>query len=172
MAESKCDNTADISFTKNFIIIFLLIIVILSILGISLTGIFGNFFSVIFSVISNLIYKILAFFGVTLGYVVNTTTDVVTDTSKFGIDIAGGAVHDVGNLLLKASGETTQRISPNPAIAEVNSQNLYNAINNPTEDSFKNIINEDTTFNPIQKPISAHKHDSFLPGEYNSFTNL
>lgn len=166
MAESKCDNTADISFTKNIIIISLLVIVILSILGISLSGIFGNIFSVIISFILNIIYKILAFFGITLGYVVNTTTDVVTDTSKFGIDIAGGAVHDIGNLILKASGDKNQNFTPSPAMANVNSQNLYNAINNPSKSSFINMINEDTTFNPIQKPISAYKHNTCLPGEY------
>ena len=166
MAEPKCDNTADISFIKNFIIIFLLIIVILSILGISLSGVFGNLFSIIFSAILNLVYKILAFFGFTVGYVVNATTDAVVDTSKFGIDVAGGAVHDVGNLLLKASGDPKQKSMPSPAAAEVNSQNLYNAINNPNKNSFVNMVNEDTTFNAIQKPISSYKHDSFIPGEY------
>jgi len=143
MSESKSsgENTLDMTFFKSFVTIFLLILIILAILGISTYTIFGNIFSAILSGILSIIYKVLAFFGFTLGYTVNTTTDIIVDTTKFGADITGGAVHDVGNLILKASGDPKQ-YSPNPAAAQVNSQNLYNAINNPVKSSFINMVNE------------------------------
>ena len=143
MSDSKSngENTVDMSFFKSFIIIFLLIIIILAILGISLYTVFGNIFKALLSGILSIIYKVLAFFGFTLGYTVNTTTDIIVDTTKFGIDVTGGAVHDVGNLILKASGDPKQ-FAPNPAAAKVNSQNLFNAINNPAKSSFVNMVNE------------------------------
>jgi len=49
--------------------------------------------------IKPLIYQILSIFGYTAGTVINTTADVVADTSKFGIDIAEGSVKNIGNLL-------------------------------------------------------------------------
>jgi len=143
MAESKSnsENTLDMTFFKSIITIFLLIIIILAILGISTYTIFGNIFSAILSGILSIIYKVFAFFGFTLGYTVNTTTDIIVDTTKFGADITGGAVHDVGNLILKASGDPKQ-YSPNPVAAQINSQNLYNAINNPAKSSFVNMVTE------------------------------
>jgi len=149
--------------SKNLIILLLLIIVVFSFLGVNLLYVSGNILETIYGIFSPLIGKILSLFGYSTGVILNTTTDVVTDVSKTGIDLVGGAVTDVGDLLIKSSGMGQgqgQRQRQN----ELHQKHLDLTLNKSKKQ--KRDHTEDTSENPIQKPISASKSGWCLIGEY------
>ena len=88
---------------KNFIISLLAFLLILSFLGINILTIFGDIVKTLTDIFGPLFGQILSFFGYTTGTIINKTADVVGDTAKSGIEIAEGAIQNVGNLLKDAS---------------------------------------------------------------------
>jgi len=148
---------SDMFSNKNTIIIGLIFLLVLSFLGINLLNMFGGVVQKTSELFGPVFMKLLATFGYTTGTVIDKTTDVVTDISKTGIDIAGGAAHDIGDLFKKAS-EGKQF---NPDI------DLEKSINEPKKTEEKHEEPEpDTTTNPIQNPISSVKARWCLVGEY------
>jgi hypothetical protein len=139
------NNGSNLFSNKNLLIIVLLGLLILSLLGINLITIADNLIRDLYSLFEPIIDKIL--YGT--GEVINKTTDVVTDTTKAGVDIAGGAVQNIGDLLKKAGDDRPI---------------LDRSINNSSVN--KNEPKPDTSENPIQKPISSTKTHWCLVGEY------
>lgn len=88
---------------KNSIIIFLLVVVILSFLGINLLIVSGKALSEITKIFEPITRKVLSMLGYSTGHLVNTTSEVASDTVKTGVEIAEGAAKSVGNLLKNAS---------------------------------------------------------------------
>jgi hypothetical protein len=136
---------------KNMIIGVLIFLLILSFLGINLLMIFGDFFQSLVNLFGPLVNNFLALLGLTTGTVINKTSDAVRDTTKVGIDLAGGAVHDVGDLLINAS----NNIPTKPLDIAINKSPIITS--QPKYDDAKN---------PIQKPITANKTKWCLVGEY------
>ena len=137
---------------KNYLIGILIFLLILSFLGINLLASVGGFLESITALFGPVIQKFLALIGFTAGTVINKTTDVVTDTAEVGIDLAGGAVHDVGDLLINAS-----KANGNPPSLDI-------AINtSPTKPADPR---PDKTENPIQNPPTSAKKSWCLVGEY------
>ena len=85
--------------SKNTIIIFLMVLVILALLGFNIFLGVGIILDRLFSGIKNIFTKLLTMLGFYTGAVINTTADVVGDTAKETIDIAEGSLQSVGNLL-------------------------------------------------------------------------
>lgn len=137
---------------KNLLIIVLVLLLVLSFLGINLLNITGNLIQTIVQIFAPLVNQIFSLLGNTTGTVINKSTDVVTDTAKTSIDIAGGALHDIGNLLQN---------SAQPV--EIGSIKLDNSINK--SGIKKNEPVPDSTENPIQNPIKS-KTSWCLVGEY------
>jgi len=141
---------------KNYIIIILSVLLILSLLGVNLFYVMGNIVQVagnIVQVIVNLFkplfYQILAMLGYTTGTLLNKTADITSDVARGGIDIAEGTVQSVGNLLKKAS---------------------VGVVNNETKNELDTILSEpksDISESSIQKPISSSKATWCLVGEQN-----
>jgi hypothetical protein len=142
-------NRATTSINKNYLIGILIFLLILSFLGINLLASVGGFIESITSLFGPVVQKFLSLIGFTAGTVIDKTADVVTDTAKVGIDLAGGAVHDVGDLLINASKD-----------------NLDKAINSPPSSQKKTDPEPDKTENPIQNPPSSAKKSWCLVGEY------
>jgi hypothetical protein len=140
---------------KNYIIIFLLILLTLTFLGINILNIFGNFFQTLVNIFGPLITQILSVFGYTAGTIIDKSADIVTDTAKTGIDIAGGTVSSVGDILKDAS---------RPNVDAKAKQQLDQSINISAPS--KREPAPDSTTNPIQKPISSGKAGWCLVGEY------
>lgn len=140
---------------KNTIIAALVFLLVFSFLGINILMIFGDFIQRIAKIVGPFFTKVLATFGYTTGTVIDKTTDVVKDVSKTGIDLASGAVKDVGDLLIKASDGKQHK-------------DLDKTINEPTKKPTEkhDEPQPDTTKNPIQKPISSIKSRWCLVGEY------
>jgi hypothetical protein len=88
---------------KNGIIIFLLVLVILSFLGINMLSISGNLLEEMSKIFGPTFKGIVSMLGYSAGELVDTTADVGADTAKFGIDIAEGSIHSVGKLLKSSS---------------------------------------------------------------------
>ena len=136
---------------KNSIITILVVLLIFSFLGINLLNMFGDLFQRIVYVFGPFVSKVLATFGYTTGTVLDKTTDVVTDVSKTGIDIAGGALHSISDLFIKGS----EGGKPMDLDKTVNEKDKKFEEPKP-----------DTTTNPIQNPISSAKTQWCLVGEY------
>lgn len=150
---------------NNFIIVLLVSFIILSFLGINLLNITGNIMQTIIDIFSPLIAQILSVFGYTAGSVINTSADIVADTTKSGIDIAEGTVQSVGDLLKNMS-------SPN--VDEKAKAKLDNLGNQLTKDvkkdtfmgGYRETFKNDDSANTIQNPISATKAQWCLVGEF------
>ena len=89
--------------TKNYLIIFLIILTLFSLLGINLLVNAGESMQGILDNILPYIYKILAALGFATGNILNTTTDIAADGARSGIDVVEGSLQSVGNMLQKAS---------------------------------------------------------------------
>ena len=136
---------------NNFIITVLVILLIFSFLGINLLVIFGNLLQSIVQYFSPVASRTLSDLGYATGTIINKTTDITEDAVKTSVDITGGAIQSVGNLLIKASDENRNKSLD----SSINSSKGTLRIPEPSPSE-----------NPIQKPISASKSQWCLVGEY------
>jgi hypothetical protein len=183
--------------SKNFAIILLFILLVLSFLGINILLILGAFFQWLIGVIGPFISKILSYIGYAIGSIINKTADLVSGTAKTTIDIADGTVHSVGNLLRNGSNadvDVSSRIqldnisydllpsttslptSPPPSLNESWSFNsffsstTYNSLDdvlNTDTQSPSSLPSPDTTNAAIQASLTGNKQGWCLTGEYN-----
>ena len=91
-------------------------------------------------------------FGYTAGTVIDKTAELATDVATTGVEIAGGTLQSVGELLKDTSK------------GYVNPVQMDTIINTGREN--KSIPVPSTSTNAIQKPISATKAGWCLVGEY------
>lgn len=135
--------------TKNYMIVILIALLILSLLGINLFIIVGNIVQVVINIFKPLIYQILAIFGYTAGTLLNKTADITSDVARAGVDIAEGSVQSVGNLLKDAS----------KASVNVQTKNDLDIVTNEPK--------SDSSESPIQNNWSSLKSSWCLVGEQN-----
>jgi len=154
---SETNNQMNMFQSQNMIIGLLVILLVLSFLGINILLVIGNFFQAIINIFGPLVYQILGAFGYTAGAVLNKTADVVSDTTKVGIDIAEGTVQSVGNLLIKSSG----------AVVDPNAKRLLdNAVDTPLR---VKIPTPPPVFIPVPVPVPVEvKVPVYSPGSSNS----
>jgi hypothetical protein len=93
---------------KNFLIVTLIILLVLSILGINLLTLLGEAIQYIVNWIGPYIKSFFFNVSDTTGAVINKSADVISDSAKVGVDIAEGSVHSIGNIL-----RNTNNINPN-----------------------------------------------------------
>ena len=109
---------------KDFLILLLIVILVLSVLGI-------NLFLVIGAIVQYIVYllqPLFSLFGYASGNIINTTSDLAANVSHFGINIADGTAHDVGNLLLGTV--NPQDIPPLPPAVKTYPSAVLGAIGN------------------------------------------
>jgi len=148
---------------KNIIIILLLLIVVLSLLGINVFIIFGNFFQNVIDFLKPVVSKTADDLEYASGTLINESSDIVADASKTGIDILNGTMHSVGNLLLTASGKSP---SNNGSTSTIGTQlNLDKSINQPPKVAPKSPEPNSTT-SAIQTTPSASKQNWCLIGDF------
>ena len=133
---------------KNIIIFILSLIIILSFLGINILKDIGDNLNKILMLFINLIKPIISQFLYMLGIVIDESSDIISDTSKTGIDIAHGTIDSIGDLLKDMSG-----INSNKEDKTIIQQKI-------------NGTKPDSTTNPIQKPITSNKVGWCLIDEY------
>ena len=168
METSTFQPTESANPAKNIIITVLLILLVFSLLGINILNIFGNFFQKIIDIFNPLVSKALTDLGYSSGNVIGETSDLVADVSKQGIDVLNGTFHSVGDLLIKASDETSKRNSLDNTIQQ-NSRDRRdsNYRDNQPPKIARDEPSPNTTTNPIQSPASNAKYRWCLVGEYN-----
>lgn len=140
------------SSNKNLIIGMLIFLLVLSFLGINLLGVAGGFMESVNNIFGPFFKQILSLLGFTTGTAINKAAEIVTDTTKTGIEIAGEAVQDVGDLLITAS--KTDGKLPSLDI-KMNQASIKH--NEPSPDKAEN---------PIQNAPSSSKKVWCLVGEY------
>lgn len=146
---------------KNLLIIILTGLLILSFLGINLLIILGDLMQVIINIFTPLLTQILSVFGYTTGTILDKTEDVATAVAKTGIDIAGGTVDSLADLLKRGSVNNVDA----SARAELdNTLNSKGDIN--LGQFFRNEPKADSSAAPIQNPITSEKMKWCLVGEY------
>ena len=85
--------------TKNFTIIVLVFLLVLSLLGINLLNVAGRTLTEFSELLGPFIRQTVSFISYNAGKFINVGADVSSDIAKFGIDIADDTAHSVGNLL-------------------------------------------------------------------------
>lgn len=134
-------NAPSISFDfRTLIIIILLILFGLTYFGINVLNIIGNFVQKI--VDSGFFKNVLELVGYSTGKAVNKTAEINSEVTTGGIEIAEGAVKNIGNLMI---GDEAIGSSKNKSM---------------------NDIQPDTSENNIQKSLSSTKTKWCLAGEY------
>jgi hypothetical protein len=153
---------------KNLLIVILTILLIFSFLGINLLVNLGNFLQSIVVILTPLLTQILSIFGYTAGTILDKTEDVATSVAKTGIDIAGGTVQSVADLLKKGSisnVDSTAALELDKSLSggfdrELNEKKVK-------QPEFKyNEPKPDSSTHSIQKPITSDKSVWCLVGEY------
>ena len=89
--------------SKNNLIIFLLVLLIFSILGINLLSQAGGGFQMILDAILPFFQKLLGIIGMASGKVINLTSNVAAEGTKAGIDVIDGSIQSIGTGLQRAS---------------------------------------------------------------------
>ena len=152
---------------KNFIIIILVALLILSFLGVNLLTILGNGVQWINNLFGPLVSQILSVFGYTTGTILDKSADLVGDTAKAGIDIATGTVHSVGGLLIDASDDNIDnRAKIDKIPPKEDEKKLDEKINTGGENKKPPTPEPTESANPIQNPITSQKTSWCLVGEY------
>ena len=142
---------------KNTVIVVLIGLLGLSLVGINILDMASNLIKSVIAIFGPLITQILSILGYTTGTVINKTADIVSDTTKAGIDIAEGTVQNVGDILISASrGGVDMKAQ----------KQLDSAINDSKKKDTASEPEPDTTENPIQNPIAKGKGGWCLIGEY------
>lgn len=146
--------------SKTILILLLFFFLLISVLGINLLHILGNFLQYISDVLGPVINQFLIALGYSAGTALDKVSDVTADAAKVGIDIADGALNNIGGLL-KGPG-------PGPGLdPEDKSNNLPSPPPPPpSQPQPPKEPSPDSSENAIQKPISSDKWNWCLVGEY------
>lgn len=168
-------SSANASFSKNNVIMILIVLLLLSFLGVNLLSMGGDLVARINYTFGPLVHKILSTFGYTTGTVINKTSEISASMAKTGVDIADGTAHSIGGLLIKGSqqgGQYGPTSFPENALSLApvslgEPEPAPEPAPEPTPETNKyEEPKQDTTENPIQKPITSSKKGWCLVGEY------
>jgi len=169
-------------FGNNFLIIFLVILLIFPAIGMMIMSFLGNTYKEITETTNPVISNFLKLLGYSAGNVINTSADVAGDAAKVGVDILEGSVHDVGNLVQGKTGDyPTDKTFFNNNNHQ-NSNSLDSTIEKKVDSAigkrlgntsvnsnrYKNPadVTPDNSSGTIQNPISSGKAGWCLTGEY------
>jgi hypothetical protein len=155
--------------SRNIVIIVLLLVILFTFIGINVLTELGQATEKLGQLLSPLVSSILGLFGYTTGSVINKSADVAGSAARFGLDIAQGAVQDVGGLIKNTStpyvNDFTKTaldsvLTPRHDVSYVGEYKV--GLPPPQQKQAR----PDTTESPIQKPIAASKSNWCLVGEF------
>lgn len=153
--DTPVTSTGPSGINKNVLIVVLVLLLIFSFLGINVLNILGNFIQSIIGVFGPLVSQILSVFGYTTGLIIDKSADVVTSVGTAGVEIAGGTLNSVGDLLINASQGNINQNAKDQLDQSLSGSGYKFGQAQP-----------DSTANPIQNPISSNKTQWCLVGEY------
>lgn len=144
---------------KNFLVLVLLTLLVLSFIGINLLSISGNLVGELAKIFGPTFVHLASMFGYSTGELINNSADVAADATKLGVDIAEGTAQNIGNLLKMASQGGMDENQRKELDRLLNSPNcpssVGKALTQPAKhkDDAKPAKSDDA----IQKPISSQK---------------
>jgi hypothetical protein len=165
---------------RNIIIFVLLFVFLLAFIGINLFNLLGGSIQDLIDLGGPVLKDFLKALGYSTGTAINKTADVAADIAKQGVDIAEGAVQDVGNLLIDHSSDLDNDMHENnnnrpmpiePPQPSNRNRHKSDSLEDSIEKKHNNEKGEpssDSSENPIQKPITSDKTSWCLIGEYNN----
>lgn len=129
--------------------IILVVLIVFSLAGVNILQMLGGFLQRIVDIFRPLVTRIVSIIGFIMGILIEQIAALFTTTATAGVEIAGGTLDSVGDLLKDAS---------RPSLQNVLSESGTTRINTPESDKSEN---------SIQKPITSGKGKWCLVGEYN-----
>ena len=139
----------DFEISNKMLTVVLVVLIIFSLLGINILNMVGNVLQYLVNIFSPLITQILSLIAYTIGTIIHAVASLFTVTAKTGVDIAGGTLTSVGDLMKDAS-----------------AGNLPNTDLNQSNNIRMNIPSYDDSNGIIQTPTSSKKSQWCLVGEY------
>lgn len=149
-------NLLDGKYNNQLLSIVLITLIIFSLLGVNILNIFGDLLQSIVDLFGPLFKQVLALITYTVGSILNQISDLFTVTGTAGVQIAGGTIDTVGDLLKDASAGNLPDLPDRINLGEtVNKSSVQ--VNDPETDN---------TTNPIQNSITSRKAQWCLVGEF------
>jgi hypothetical protein len=149
--------------SKTIIILLLFFFLLISVLGINILNILGNLLQSLADFFGPVINQFLNSLGYSAGTALDKVSDVTADAAKVGIDIADGALNNIGGLL---KGSETGMYTDNINVPPPSNKALPPPMDEtPTPSPLKE-PSPDSSENTIQKPITSDKWNWCLVGEY------
>lgn len=151
---------------KTMIIVLLIFFLLITVLGINVLTILGNVLQNLANFFGPVLSRFLNALGYSAGTALDKVSDVTAEVAKGGIDLADGALNDIGGLL-KGTGPDPSLTPPPPANtptqppANIPTQPPANTPTQPPAEP-----SPDSSENNIQKPITSDKWSWCLVGEY------
>ena len=142
--------------SKSMIIVLLVFFLLITVLGINVLTILGNVLQNLANFFGPVLTRFLSALGYSAGTALDKVSDVTADVAKGGIDLADGAINNIGGLL-KGPG-------PNPSQPPQPQTPPEPPANTPTQPPEE--PSPDSSENNIQKPITSEKWNWCLVGEY------
>ena len=146
---STTEVSNDLVNTNRILTIILVVLIVFSLAGVNVLQMLGGFLQRIVDIFRPLITRVISIVGFTMGILIEQIAALFTTTATAGVEIAGGTLDSVGDLLKDAS---------RPSLQNVLDESGTSRINNPESDKSEN---------SIQKPITSGKGKWCLVGEYN-----
>jgi len=154
---------------RNLIIFILLVFFILAFFGINIFDILGASIQTLVDLSGGYFQNVLKAFGYSTGTALNKTSEVAADIAKTGVDIADGAVQNIGDLLISTDDQHNIPAPIPPPQPSMPSVSLEDSIQkSQSSNADMNEPSPDSSENPIQKPITSEKTNWCLIGEYNN----
>lgn len=146
-------NLLDGRYNNQLLTIILIVLIVFSLLGVNILNIFGDILQSIVDLFGPFIMQLVSLIAYTAGSILNQISDLFTVTGTAGVEIAGGTIDTVGDLLKDASaGNLPDRI------------NLGETVNRSSVEVRD--PETDNTTNPIQNAITSRKAQWCLVGEF------
>jgi hypothetical protein len=133
---TTCENASIVEY-KNVIIIIILILFILALLGVNVCSMSSNLIEFITSIFGPIFRNVLDMFGYSIGSAIQNTAIDVKYGAQIGVDIAGDAVANAGEVIMQQT-------------KKENLSNLDNIINHAPEGMEIMAPEPIITSNPIQ----------------------
>jgi hypothetical protein len=146
---STIEVSNDLVNMNRILTIILVVLIVFSLAGVNILQMLGGFLQRIVDIFRPLVTRIISIIGFTMGILIEQIAALFTTTATAGVEIAGGTLDSVGDLLKDAS---------RPSLQNVLSESGTTRINTPESDKSEN---------SIQKPITSGKGKWCLVGEYN-----
>jgi|UniRef100_A0A6C0IKF2 hypothetical protein len=146
-------NLLDGAYNNQLLTIILIVLIVFSLLGVNILNIFGDLLQSVVDLFGPFIMQIASLIAYTAGSILNQISSLFTVTGTAGVEIAGGTIDTVGDLLKDASaGHLPDRINLGETVNRSSVQ-----VRDPDMDN---------TTNPIQNAITSRKSQWCLVGEF------